>query len=392
MNKSEIQKLLGDHLKENLSSYKENMIKRYVDFVHNCHFRNKAKSSGLEKHHILPKSIYPEYKNFRRFRFNLAKLSYREHILAHIMLHHIFGGNMSYALMRMIGTNYMGFANRHYDKIRSAYFGSEDQIMNSKKGVNALKEKLDSGMRIYYDENGDSYGLMYDYDPRIKLHNLRKDVPTDKMIEQRKKWGKITSQGNIGKLRYHNGIIARKFKPGEEIPDGFVRGLLVRNPKKPGIKQKNIKIPFRDEGFKDHLINLLIQYEGDTEQISKLYYVSRGTVANACKELKIDYRDYWDKHKRYLLDKDYKVKVDSMFNGNKSDILQYISPKKYEETINLMKDIVNSGIIIGKFGWASEVERKFGIHRKEAKAIFDQHYELLNHYPIWIKFICKDIQ
>ena len=76
MNKSEIQKLLIDHLKENLSSYKENMIKRYVDFVFSR--SNDRINSPTEKHHILPKSIYPEYASFINFPWNKVKLSYRD--------------------------------------------------------------------------------------------------------------------------------------------------------------------------------------------------------------------------------------------------------------------------------------------------------------------------
>lgn len=43
-----------------------------------------------ERHHILPKSIYPEYANFRKWPGNLVLLTPKEHFICHLLLTKMF--------------------------------------------------------------------------------------------------------------------------------------------------------------------------------------------------------------------------------------------------------------------------------------------------------------
>lgn len=65
---------------------------RYYRFVNKCVEINSMKTKEelvyVENHHILPKSkdMFPEYKSFKEYPWNKATLTYRQHIIAHILL------------------------------------------------------------------------------------------------------------------------------------------------------------------------------------------------------------------------------------------------------------------------------------------------------------------
>lgn len=224
MNINNIKSILLSHVntqfnKHNQYERKINMVQRYVNFIHSV----KSKPTDIiEVHHILPKSLFPSYKNLSIHKWNAVKLTLRQHIIAHIMLHHIFGGKMSFALNRMCKKK-NGLYNRLYEQTKLSYLNSEECKINAKKGAQVTKEKLKSGMRIYYRE-GISYGLMYEWDPRIKEYNLTKINNTPNKIKQQKEWGYNTSRLNIDTVMYNNGVIQKKFKDGDIIPIGWIKG------------------------------------------------------------------------------------------------------------------------------------------------------------------------
>lgn len=62
-------------------------LHRYVNFITS---RHEQSSVYTEQHHILPASIFPEYENLKENRWNLIRLTGREHFIAHLMLSKIF--------------------------------------------------------------------------------------------------------------------------------------------------------------------------------------------------------------------------------------------------------------------------------------------------------------
>ncbi len=48
--------------------------------------RRKSKKEYFEEHHILPKSIFPEYSNLRKFKHNAVLLTAKEHFICHLLL------------------------------------------------------------------------------------------------------------------------------------------------------------------------------------------------------------------------------------------------------------------------------------------------------------------
>lgn len=66
---------------------------RYIKFIRACVDRN-TELQYYEAHHILPKSVWPEYQSFRASPWNKAKLTGRQHYIAHWMLARALGGGM----------------------------------------------------------------------------------------------------------------------------------------------------------------------------------------------------------------------------------------------------------------------------------------------------------
>lgn len=85
---------MKDLLKSKLGNYEE--IDLYFKLIH----KNKDTeyiSGKTEAHHILPRSIFPEYENFVKHPWNKVNLSYYDHFIAHYYLAISNNASMIYA-------------------------------------------------------------------------------------------------------------------------------------------------------------------------------------------------------------------------------------------------------------------------------------------------------
>jgi hypothetical protein len=76
-----------------IKPHNEHYLKRYVSFIKSCQQQNQNKENlYFEKHHICPKSkdMFPEYKNLKKYPWNECILTYRQHIIAHLILYKCF--------------------------------------------------------------------------------------------------------------------------------------------------------------------------------------------------------------------------------------------------------------------------------------------------------------
>jgi len=64
----------------------------YLNIIENSILdnRKKTKQNYYERHHILPKSLFPEYKNLSENSWNCVLLTYKEHFLVHWLLTKMF--------------------------------------------------------------------------------------------------------------------------------------------------------------------------------------------------------------------------------------------------------------------------------------------------------------
>ncbi|QIG70695.1 putative homing endonuclease protein [Rhizobium phage RHph_I1_18] len=93
---------------------------RYLKFLRNCVINNLSLpiSTDLEQHHILPKSVFPQYSILKWFPQNSAFLTPRQHYVAHRILLHVFismrdKGMMAKAYLMFSDTN-----SKDYEKAK----------------------------------------------------------------------------------------------------------------------------------------------------------------------------------------------------------------------------------------------------------------------------------
>lgn len=78
----------------------ERWLKRYLRFIEIFSLEDEI-TKETHKHHILPRSIYPEYIDLKINTWNKAILKTRSHLIAHYMLAKALGGNMWFAYNNM---------------------------------------------------------------------------------------------------------------------------------------------------------------------------------------------------------------------------------------------------------------------------------------------------
>ncbi len=69
-------------------------LDRYIRFILNCIDKNSIVENNIytEKHHIAPKSkdMFPQFKSFKENPWNLSVLTFRQHIICHILLYKVY--------------------------------------------------------------------------------------------------------------------------------------------------------------------------------------------------------------------------------------------------------------------------------------------------------------
>ncbi|WIL00090.1 putative homing endonuclease [Escherichia phage KK4] len=114
------------------------LLLSYVDLI-TKNYNNPKIKGKTEAHHVLPKSIFPEYKTDK---WNIVNLSYYDHALAHYYLAKTSNSKMCYAFHRMINSNTDRFNTNELDEILKLY-SSEKELFHrsmSKLSKNIWKD------------------------------------------------------------------------------------------------------------------------------------------------------------------------------------------------------------------------------------------------------------
>lgn len=86
-----------------IKNYDPEYLGKYVDFL--LEDRIYPDGTHLEKHHILPESLFPEYRKKSIHPWNFKKISGADHVQAHLLLFRAFPDNssMAHAYRQMVG-------------------------------------------------------------------------------------------------------------------------------------------------------------------------------------------------------------------------------------------------------------------------------------------------
>jgi len=124
--------------------HNEHYLNRYVRFISKCERKNNEFSVKTHRHHICPKAkdMFPEFESFSKSPWNLARLTPRQHFIAHLMLWKAYPNISSqfYALWQMKHKNNEQVNSRLYESILIEY---------GQKVSDRFKNKVS-----VYDDNG----------------------------------------------------------------------------------------------------------------------------------------------------------------------------------------------------------------------------------------------
>jgi len=145
--------------------FDHNKIKKYIAFC--IDNKNDDNNQYSEEHHILPKGIFKEYENLRKNNWNLAKLTYTNHIKAHILLIKSiltdtpFGKDIAfryrYSLVRM--------TNRNFDELNE--LSPKDFELIELNRINYINELKENWHNIFDSDSINSRG-------KVKSENAKK--------------------------------------------------------------------------------------------------------------------------------------------------------------------------------------------------------------------------
>ena len=133
-------------------------IEKLEEYISFC--LSETQEQG-EDHHILPKDLFPEYKNLTENKWNKSTLSIINHIKAHILLcEAIDEKSMYYARNMMLFTrDYRDVSEtdlRKIEKIKLDSRKKQSELMreNNPMQNNTIKEKALAGRKKYFEEGG----------------------------------------------------------------------------------------------------------------------------------------------------------------------------------------------------------------------------------------------
>lgn len=199
--------------------------------------RKRGNGEYYERHHILPKSLFPLWKTRKS---NLVLLTAREHFFCHQLLTKIYkNGEMVHALWFLtIHNKTLIISSREYARIRKEF--SEHQSRKLKgciphnKGKKMSKEtkiKLSEAHKGKATWNKGKHNI-YSSETLEKIKKARQrqtlEGKTNKGCHWDEEARKRMSESQLGCKYYNNGIITIRCKPNE-VPDGFMPGILRKN-------------------------------------------------------------------------------------------------------------------------------------------------------------------
>lgn len=126
-------------------------LKRYIRLMQ---IWNNVQNTGyIENHHILPKHVFPEYKNLKHYPWNGIKLTTRQHIIAHYILMKAYpkSWKLAQSVLRIYGQFHVNNA-QHTRIVAEARIQSSIRKKGWKKPPvsDSTKEKLSKNKKQFY--------------------------------------------------------------------------------------------------------------------------------------------------------------------------------------------------------------------------------------------------
>lgn len=199
----------------------KHFIRRYIKFI--TYYINNEEVELFEKHHIYPSSLFPEYKNLRKFKWNKCNLPLRAHYLAHFMLAKACGGKMWFAFNQLSRLKkYIKYNSRLYEATR-IHLREESSVLNTGREMSE-ELKLATSLRFkntvnVRDTKGDTFNVSKEDERYVSGELVHYRVGYKHTIETIQK---MKDNGISGKNAYSkNGVVRYS---NETLGDGWEKG------------------------------------------------------------------------------------------------------------------------------------------------------------------------
>lgn len=116
-------------------THNSHYLTKYITFISNCQRQNESYTEYTEQHHICPRAMFPEFVSFIEFPWNCAKLTLRQHYIAHLLLYKSYPSVDSQALAVYL------MANTRDIKVNSKLYAKlKLQAVKASKGKIIVKD------------------------------------------------------------------------------------------------------------------------------------------------------------------------------------------------------------------------------------------------------------
>ena len=228
-------------------------LKRYLKFIEQCKIANVNNPPDyIENHHILPKAkdLFPEFAdNKQKYKWNSVNLSFRQHLIAHIMLWKIFGWSQIRALQMMMSCskNENWLKNRkippsielrylekvqlayvEYAKNKSYYYDENKQMYfldNNDSLITELNLKGNTAGSKWYNNGIENFRINKGEEPNPIWIEGRLIAFSDEVL-------KMYSEKALGAIMYNDGIHNFYVSIGNEPESHWVKGMIIQNEEK----------------------------------------------------------------------------------------------------------------------------------------------------------------
>lgn len=286
-------------------------LKRYLKFIEQCKIANEINPPNYtENHHILPRAqdLFPEYADHRRkYKWNSVNLSFRQHLIAHIMLWKIFGGSQTLALKWMLSEN----TNEEFESLRKIPSGLKLRYLERTRmeWISSI-----SGKSHYYDYTGKAH-LLESNDPLISELNLvstiwyndgvkNYKIPQNKepeshwvpgrLIEFSEQVLKLFSEKATGSVGYNDGTNNYFVSVGDNPEPHWVKGILANEEKHRASLAKRSKRFANSKWYNNGVRNFNVAY-GDSPDPDWI----EGKLCNFSEDTLNGFRTKYKNSKRY---------------------------------------------------------------------------------------------
>lgn len=164
-------------IREILSTFEHNphYLDRYIKFVLKYSEQN-VNNKNIERHHICPKAkhLFPQYKSFKENPWNLARLTYRQHYIAHWILSKVYTKGLQRSSVQKAFWNTSHRSSSHQDTYVSA------RLYAAAKTANSVAMKNSNPMKCKETKNKmkDSHKRFWESDRGYALRKQKSEMRT----------------------------------------------------------------------------------------------------------------------------------------------------------------------------------------------------------------------